>query len=261
MHYYKFNIADWHLGTSHLGLEEEAAYLRLINYYYDTEEPIPLETDRVFRRLRLGKGSDVGLSVLEEFFTKTGDGWIHERCDRELESYQEKADANRKNGKKGGRPKKNNDLGDNPDKPSGFLVGTQTEPTDNLNQEPLTTNHKPKEYLSSGDDLLGDPDQQKGPPPTPHRQIIDLYHEILPELPRVVSATWPGSVREKNLASRWKQLKAHQSLDFWAAFFEGVKRSPFHLGDNDRGWKANLGWLVERRNFDKIIERIENEGL
>lgn len=143
MHYYKFNIADWHLGTSHLSLEEEAAYLRLINYYYDTEEPIPLETDRVFRRLRLGKGSDVGLSVLDEFFTKTKDGWIHERCDREIDSYQEKADANRENGKKGGRPRKIKGLDDNPEKPSGFILGTQEKPTDNLNQEPLTKNQEP----------------------------------------------------------------------------------------------------------------------
>lgn len=157
MHYYKFNIADWHLGTSHLSLEEEAAYLRLINYYYDTEEPIPLETDRVFRRLRLGKGSDVGLSVLDEFFTKTKDGWIHERCDRELEKYQEKADKSRENGRKGGRPKKNNGLGENEEEPSGFSVGTQEEPRDNLNQEPLTTNHKPQTKSKGGSRTGGSP--------------------------------------------------------------------------------------------------------
>ena len=29
MYYYKFNIADWHLATSHLSLEEEAIYLAI----------------------------------------------------------------------------------------------------------------------------------------------------------------------------------------------------------------------------------------
>ena len=45
MHYYKFNISDWKASTSHLTPEEEGIYFRLINHYYDTESPIPLETD------------------------------------------------------------------------------------------------------------------------------------------------------------------------------------------------------------------------
>jgi uncharacterized protein YdaU (DUF1376 family) len=53
MHYYKFEIAVWHLHTSHLSLIEEAVYFRLINFYYDTESPIPTETHSVIRRLRL----------------------------------------------------------------------------------------------------------------------------------------------------------------------------------------------------------------
>jgi len=69
MYYYKFNIADWHLATSHLSLEEEAIYFRLINYYYDTESPIPVETQSVIRRLRLGSNSEIVGIILKEFFT------------------------------------------------------------------------------------------------------------------------------------------------------------------------------------------------
>ena len=69
MHYYKFNIADWHLATSHLSLEEEAIYFRLINYYYDTEQAIPEETQSVIRRLRLGSNSEIVGIILKEFFT------------------------------------------------------------------------------------------------------------------------------------------------------------------------------------------------
>ena len=54
MHYYPFNIADFNLHTAHLTLEEEAVYRRLIDFYYDTEQPIPVETQPVIRRLRLG---------------------------------------------------------------------------------------------------------------------------------------------------------------------------------------------------------------
>ena len=106
MHYYKFNIADWHLATSHLSLQEEAVYFKLINFYYDTELPIPLETESVMRRLRLKGNGVIVKEVLQEFFVLEDDGWHHQRCDLEIAKYHSKAEVNREVGKLGGRPKK-----------------------------------------------------------------------------------------------------------------------------------------------------------
>jgi uncharacterized protein YdaU (DUF1376 family) len=130
MYYYKFNIADWHLATSHLSLEEEAIYFRLINYYYDTEQAIPEETQSVIRRLRLGSYSETVGIILKEFFTLESDGWHHKRCDDEISQYHDKAEVNQINGKKGGRPKKTQSVSkDNPD-----ITLTK-------NHKPLTINH------------------------------------------------------------------------------------------------------------------------
>ena len=130
MHYYKFNIADWHLATSHLSLEEEAVYFKLINYYYDSEQCIPKETDSVIRRLRLGSVRDLVGIVLQEFFVLQDDGWHHLRCDDEITKYHHKAEVNQRIGKLGGRPKK-----------------TQTVSV-GIPEITLTTNHKP--LTSSG---------------------------------------------------------------------------------------------------------------
>jgi uncharacterized protein YdaU (DUF1376 family) len=142
MHYYKFNISDWHLATSHLSLEEEAVYFKLVNFYYDTEKPIPLETKSVIRRLRLGNYTAMVDSVLDEFFTKQDDGWHHQRCDDEIQKYHHKAEVNQKVGKLGGRPKKINDLEPNP-KLTQSVSKINPQKTLTTNQEPLTTNHKP----------------------------------------------------------------------------------------------------------------------
>lgn len=140
MHYYKFNVAAWAKDTSHLTLKEEAIYLRLINYYYDTEKPIPIKTQLVLRKLRMGDESEAVKVVLDEFFVKTEKGWEHNHCNKLVADYQNRAERNRRNGKNGGRPK-NNDL----EKPSGLSVGkqvdTQEKPT-LVNQELLTTNYK-----------------------------------------------------------------------------------------------------------------------
>jgi uncharacterized protein YdaU (DUF1376 family) len=140
MYYYKFNIADWHLATSHLMLEEEAIYFKLINYYYDTEQPIPKETQTVIRRLRLGNYSDMVNLVLQEFFILEDDGWHHVRCDQEIEKYHDKAENNKKVGKLGGRPRKNKDLEANP-KITQTVSNNNPQVTLTKNQEPLTKNH------------------------------------------------------------------------------------------------------------------------
>lgn len=136
MHYYKFDISAWALHTAHLTPEEEAVYFRLVNFYYDTEQPIPTETTQVIRRLRLTEYAHIVNDILNEFFDATLDGYRHTRCDKELSAYHAKAEKNREVGKLGGRPSKEK---------------TQTVPTGNppetltTNYKLETTNYKPKE--------------------------------------------------------------------------------------------------------------------
>ena len=122
MHFYRFHIGDYKSATAHLSNEEDLAYRRLLDMYYDTEKPIPLETDWVARRIRIG--SEVVATVLKDMFLETENGWVHDRCDEEIREYHRMADRARANGKAGGRPK-------NP-------VGSQSEPS-----RKLTNNHKP----------------------------------------------------------------------------------------------------------------------
>lgn len=137
MHYYKFNVAGWAKDTGHLSLKEEGIYLRLVNYYYDTEKPIPLKTQLVLRKLRIADESELVKLILEEFFIKTKSGWTHKHCEKLISEYQKRAEANRKNAKLGGRPK-NSDL----EKPNGFSDKTESQPKGIPNQEPITNNDK-----------------------------------------------------------------------------------------------------------------------
>lgn len=141
MHYYKFEIATWHLHTSHLSLVEEAVYFRLINFYYDTETPIPKETHSVIRRLRLTEYADIVASVLQEFFILHDDGWHQKHCDDKILEYYGKAKANKNNGMKGGRPKNpietQSVISSNPDE---TLIKNKELRT--TNKELQTNNHK-----------------------------------------------------------------------------------------------------------------------
>ena len=53
MHHYPFHIGDYRSSTAHLTDAEDLAYRRLIDFYMDTEQEIPLETQWVARRIRV----------------------------------------------------------------------------------------------------------------------------------------------------------------------------------------------------------------
>lgn len=138
MYFYPHHIGDYKAATTYLSNEEDLAYRRLLELYYDTEKAIEDDIPLLSKRLRV---TPEALSfVLKEFFSHTKDGWRNKRCDVVIKDYQEMAEKNRKNGKLGGRPKGNKQAIENPvgfqSVPSGIPVVTQLEP----NQEPRTKN-------------------------------------------------------------------------------------------------------------------------
>ena len=106
MHYYKFEISVWNLHTAHLSLAEEAVYRRLIDHYYDTEQPIGLDYKAMIRRLRLDGYEEQVITILNEFFVQTDNGWVNKHCDNKIKAYKNQKKINKNNGKAGGRPKK-----------------------------------------------------------------------------------------------------------------------------------------------------------
>jgi len=92
----------------------------------------------------------------------------------------------------------------------------------------------------------------------PRKQILDLYHAHCPLLPTVRVMT---PKRNQQLTARWKQDPKHRSLEFWERYFAYVAKSPFLNGNNNRGWTADFGWLVNPENFAKVIEgKYHKEG-
>lgn len=104
MIWYKFHLGDYITHTMHLSDAEDLAYRRLLDLYYMSERPIPLDTESVSRRIRLDL--DITESVLNEFFEHTEEGYRNHRCDVEISKYQHQVATNTLLGKRGGRPKK-----------------------------------------------------------------------------------------------------------------------------------------------------------
>jgi uncharacterized protein YdaU (DUF1376 family) len=129
MHYFQHNIADYRKDTAHLTLLEHGVYRQLLDQYYLNEKPLPLDQDKLMRLLCARSEGEIRavLSVLSDFFEKVELGYIHKRCDAEIDAFQSKqvkaiAAANKR--------------WNNAD-----ALPTHSEP--NANHKPITINHKP----------------------------------------------------------------------------------------------------------------------
>jgi hypothetical protein len=100
-----------------------------------------------------------------------------------------------------------------------------------------------REQGKESDDLSG----------CPHKEILALYHDTLPNL-RTVRAWTPA--RQEMLRARWKEDAERQNLDWWKEFFQRVAGSDFLTGKStgDRPFEADMEWLVRPQNFVKVIE-------
>lgn len=84
----------------------------------------------------------------------------------------------------------------------------------------------------------------------PHQKIISLYHEILPELPKV--RIW-SEASQKNLRARWNANgQEYRNVEFWEALFKHIRESPFLMGEV-KDFRADLTWLVKPSNFEKLV--------
>jgi hypothetical protein len=98
-------------------------------------------------------------------------------------------------------------------------------------------------------------------PPCPNEELVRLYHEQLPSLPKVEVLS---DSRKKSLSARWRDVcgdgkfdKA-DGLDWFVWFFKRVADSEFLMGrvagKSGQFWRADFDFLVTPAKFIKVVE-------
>lgn len=145
MHYYQRHIGDYHRDAGYLSTLKHGIYTLLMDWYYANERPIPDDIAHEIARVNREETQSVLVGFFK--FDEQGQVWRSDRIDREISAYHRRSDANRENGKKGGRPAKSttskNHKAENP-------VGTQSGTQSKANQEPLDPEKHPPLTPPSG---------------------------------------------------------------------------------------------------------------
>ncbi|MGA0608856.1 hypothetical protein [Caldimonas sp. KR1-144] len=128
--------------------------------------------------------------------------------------------------------------------------------------------------------LVGDAADQGGPKrptvPCPYDAIVDAYHRLLPELPKVRlrdGPTWKG--RQKVMRDFWgwvlssrksdgtrRAETAEQALAWIDQYFSRARDNDFVMGRTPRGaghenWKPDVEYLLSARGMKQVIEKTQ----
>ena len=243
MHYYQFNIGDYASHTRHLNVVEDCAYRRLLDFYYLHEKPI--KQHDIARQINMREHEQEVLSVLNEFFLSTDQGFVSPRANKEIEHFHSRIEQASKAGKASAERRFN-------------ARSTDVQPTNN--QEPITINQEP--YIKEGKPSLSG----TAFPPCPHTELLKLWGKNLSHLTQ--PRTWEGT-RQANMRQRWVQAAkpsayspegyktTEEGLKWWDSFF-GYIANDTSLANGfetkGRTWRPDLEWVVNATNFQKIID-------
>jgi uncharacterized protein YdaU (DUF1376 family) len=131
MHYFQFNIKDYHFATKHFNYVEHGAYLVLMSVLYETEKPLTANINELIKTCMARNEEEINAIkyILENFFIKTEDGYVQKRAMAELDKYKSNGEKRSKASHVRWAKHKNKDLDAN---------AMQVNSTSNANQETQT---------------------------------------------------------------------------------------------------------------------------
>jgi len=215
LNFYKRYPGDYMRDTADLTLAQHGAYTLMLDHYYSTGEPLPKEgLYRICRAFEEDERKAVDF-ILSKFFTLTSSGYVSKRAEKELKSAADRAAIARENGKKGGRPKTNNE--------------TKTEPTGlaKINQKETQSESLPDTRSQTSEARLQKPDNKPLSADTDVVEIFNYWKQVMGKQ----GNTLLSQKRKKKIEARLKEYP----IDEIKRAIDNCKLSPHHQGQNDQG--------------------------
>ena len=221
----------------------------MLELYYDTEQPLNSDPKKIARRvLAVTDDEREAMNlVLEEFFILQDDGWHNSRCDTEIAKYQGQIEQASRAGKASAA------------KRYGKNLTTVERPLNQPEPEP--------EPIQEANASVGSADKSLR---CDTQSVVDLYHEILPELPAVrlmndsrrksISAFWRFVLTSKKSDGLPRATNAAEAMDWIRGYFSRARDNDFLMGRGAKaagheGWQCDFDFLMTEKGKKHVIEK------
>lgn len=268
MNYYPFNVGDYAAHTGHLEPMEDLAYRRLLDQYYLREAPLPADVEATAKLVRMRSMKADVESVLNEFFTLTDDGWRHSRCDAEIAKMQDKQAKARASGLASANARSK----------AQQASAERSLPAEQANVERSLAKEATDVQLPTPTPIPTPIPEEKKPsassaaklPTCPTADLIDLYHEALPELPKVrlhtkdraraLKRVWEWALTSKRPDGSRRAETPEAALEWFRSYFDRARENDFLMGrgkrsDEHANWRCDLDFLLTERGMKHVIEK------
>jgi uncharacterized protein YdaU (DUF1376 family) len=255
MHYYKRNLGDYAKKAGRLSMLQHGAYTLLIDACYDREQ-FPTRDEAIDWTWASSTAEIEAVDfVLRKFFVLENGFYVQKRIQDELASYHATSETNKRIATER-EARRNASLADR--------APAVDEPPPN--HKPLTTNQEPEEEkkptASSAAKL----------PTCPTAELIDLYHEALPELPKVrlhtkdrvraIKRVWDWTLTSKRPDGTKRAEGRDDAMEWFRSYFERARENDFLMGrgkrsDEHANWRCDLDFLLTERGMKHVIEKTD----
>ena len=252
MDWFKFHIRPYLDATEHLTLAEHGAYLRLLLAAYKTAKPLPSDLRRVFKIVSASTTQERRSteSVLKQFWILSDDGWTNPKVVEVLDDFRVRSERNRKNASEKGasRPASRKPVAKPlaPVSPVSSRARVQSTDSKSTGTRRGTSDRVPQSKSALAPNSV---DPNDVPAYTPSQALGDFN----------ALAIGCGLSQARNLSPQRRTAMRRRLVECggsegWLAILDHIQASPFLQGQNDRGWKLTLDWLLKAQNFTKVAE-------
>lgn len=255
MHYFKFNIGDYHKKAGRLTMLEHGAYTLLLHACYDREK-FPTKAEAIDWCWARSVDEIAAVEfVLSKFFKLEGDVYVQDRIQEEIDAFHAKSEKNKHIAleREAARRTKR--------------ARSVDESSPEQHESP--PNHKPQ-TKNQVEEPNGSVDKVDRLPACDYDAVVALYHELLPELPsvrvmsdsrkRAIQARWRWVLTSKRPDGTRRAETAQDAFAWLRQFFELARDNDFIMGRGWRdpkhsNWQADIDYLLSERGLKQVVEK------
>lgn len=239
MPWVRFFASDWLAGTRGMSAVETGIYITLIASMYERGEPLAEDHPRLARLCGASNSSfktTLETLIADGKITRTGEGLWNDRVEKERVYLSEKSEVGFKAAKARWDKKtnKNNSATDADAMP--------VQSGGNANQKPEARSHiKEKEDDKSSSKSL------------PQKSEIDEFLKAYSAMAIQSGLSIPRAISTNRRTRIAAKIRAH-GLPVCLEAIQRVGQSRFCTGQNERGWKADLDFVLQDKSFLGLLE-------
>lgn len=249
MDWYPWYFELYKADTMHLDPYQDGCYRRLIDHYMGTRQPLP-DNDAALARIvgdSLANWVAMASAIVRPFFKAKNGLLYHKKCDEILNNQDKKAKRLSESGKKGAskRWQENKDL-DSPAMAPPLGSAIAEENRGDVFSKENTTPTPPDEKIESG--KKGGAKTEPSPPEI--QMALSIYNEVA----RKKFLPIPNKLTDGRKSKLKARLKDAGGLEGWRQAMQNLEASAFLCGHNDKGWKADIDFILQEKSFTRLIE-------